>query len=64
MVMFTFIMRYCLIERWRSYELLLNRACFFKGRFKLIKLEDDVCNPKEIATYMEANCHIFLENLV
>ena len=25
---------------------------------------DDVCNQKEIAAYMEADCHIFLKNLV
>ena len=41
MVMFTFIMRYCLMESndgERSYQLLLNRICFFNGRFKLTKL--------------------------
>ena len=61
MVMFTFIMHYCLIEVMNYY---LIAPVFFKGRFKLIKFEDDVCNSKEIATYMEADCHIFLENLV
>ena len=47
MVMFTFIMRYCLMESndgERSYQLLLNRICFFNGRFKLTKLGDDVRN--------------------
>ena len=53
MVMFTFIMRYCLMESndgERSYQLLLNRICFFNGRFKLTKLGDDVRNSSAAIT--------------
>ena len=53
MVVFTFIMRCCLMESndgERSYQLLLNRTCFFKGRFKLIELGDDVRNSSAAIT--------------
>ena len=48
MVMFTFIMRYCLIEsNDDNYYLIVP---FFKGRFKLIKLGDDDRNSSAAIT--------------
>ena len=49
MVMFTFIMRYCLIGS-NDGNYYLIAPDFFKGGFKLIKLGDDVCNSSAAIT--------------
>ena len=47
---YVYIYHALLLNRIECWQLLLNRTCFFKGRFKLIKLGDDVRNSSAAIT--------------